>query len=284
MGSTVIGAALACLASCLFNAAIAIQALEARKVAQRHGLRLSLLRRLISRPRWLGGTALAVVALPLQTAALLFAPLTVVQPCDAAGLLLLLYLGTRMLGERVGPRELLAVGAIVAGIVVLTVAAPDREVTQVSGADVLVPLLGVAAVALLPLALRNVVGAGNLVVVFGAGAAFALTAFCLKLIADALDSGAWGALVVVLAVAGAGALAGTLSEQTALQRRQATQVAPIIFVVEMLVPVALAVVVVGEDWERSSLFGIVAALVLVVGGAFTLGRAPTVARLLEAGH
>src|SRR3954471_3550292 len=152
MGSTVIGAALACLASCLFNAAIAIQALEARKVAQRYGLRLSLLRRLVNRPRWLGGTALAVLALPLQTVALLFAPLTVVQPCDAAGLLLLLYLGTRMLGERVGPRELLAVGAIVAGIVVLTLAAPHREVSHVTGTEVLVPLLAVAAVAMAPFA------------------------------------------------------------------------------------------------------------------------------------
>src|SRR3954447_3377426 len=279
MGSTVIGAALACLASCLFNAAIAIQALEARKVSRQYGLRLSLLRRLISRPRWLGGTALAVLALPLQTVALLFAPLTVVQPCDAAGLLLLLYLGTRMLGERVGPRELLAVGAIVVGIVALTLAAPDREVTQVSGADVLLPLLAVAAVALLPFALRGVLGPNSLLVVFGAGAAFALTAFCLKLIADALDSGAWGALVLVLAVAGAGALAGTLSEQTALQRRQATQVAPIIFVVEMLVPVGLAVTVVGESWS-GSIAPILIALVFVVAGVIGLSRTPQVAGLI----
>src|SRR4051812_49612440 len=106
MSSTVIGAALACLASCLFNAAIAIQALETRKVPQRHGLRLSLLRRLISRPRWLGGTALGVIALPLQTVALLFAPLTVVQPCDAAGVLLLPFLRTRVLGERGRAREI----------------------------------------------------------------------------------------------------------------------------------------------------------------------------------
>src|SRR3954470_13860732 len=153
MGSTVIGAALACLASCLFNAAIAIQALEARKVAQQHGLRLSLLRRLINRTRWLGGTALAALALPLQTVALLFAPLTVVQPCDAAGLLLLLYLGTRMLGERVGPREIAGVVAIVAGIVILTLASPPREVTHPSGSSVLVPLLVVAAVALSPFVL-----------------------------------------------------------------------------------------------------------------------------------
>jgi drug/metabolite transporter (DMT)-like permease len=279
MGSTVIGAALACIASCLFNAAIAIQALEARKVSQQYGLRLSLLRRLISRPRWIGGTALAVVALPLQTVALLFAPLTVVQPCDAAGLLLLLYLGTRMLGERVGPRELLAVGAIVGGIVVLTIAAPDREVTQVSGADVLLPLLAVAAVALLPFALRGLLGPNSLLVVFGAGAAFALSAFCLKLIADALDRGDWLPLLLVLAVAGAGALAGTLTEQTALQRRQATQVAPIIFVVEMLVPVALALTVVGESWS-GSIAPIMIALALVVGGVVALSRTPQVAGLI----
>jgi drug/metabolite transporter (DMT)-like permease len=68
-----------------------------------------------------------------------------------------------------------------------------------------------------------------------------------------------------------------------LQRRQATQVAPIIFAVELLVPVALAVLVVGEDWERESLVGILAALALVVGGAFTLARTPTVARMLESG-
>jgi drug/metabolite transporter (DMT)-like permease len=279
MGSTVIGVVLACVASCLFNAAIAIQALEARKIPQQYGLRLTLLRRLISRPRWLGGTALGVLALPLQTAALFFAPLTVVQPCDAAGLVLLLYLGTRMLGERVGPREISAVLAIVAGIVVITVASPHREVSHVDGAGVLVPLLAVAAVAMLPFALRRVVGAGNMLAVFGAGAAFALSAFSLKLIADALDRHAWFALLLVLAVAAAGALVGTLSEQSALQRRPATQVAPIIFVVEMLVPVGLAVTVVGESWSGST-GAIALALALVVGGVVAVSRAPQVAGLL----
>ena len=281
MGSTVIGAVLACLASCLFNAAIAVQALEARSVSQSYGLRLSLLRRLIARPRWLGGTALGALALPLQTGALLFAPLTVVQPCDAAGLLLLLYLGTRMLGERVGTRELLAMAAIVAGLVVVTLAAPDREVARVSGAEVLGPLFALAAVALLPIALRGVLGSGSLLVVFGAGAGFALSAFCLKLIADALDRGAWAALVLVLAVAGAGALAGTLTEQTALQCRPATQVAPIVFVVEMLVPVALALTLVGESWS-GSIAPIGVALALVVAGVVALGRAPQVAGLIAA--
>src|SRR3954470_21631143 len=284
MGSVVAGVALAAFASVLFNAAIVIQASEVREVPDEHGLRLSLITRLLKRPRWLLGAALGALAFPLQTVANLWAPLTAVQPADAAGLLVLLFLGARVLHERVGRREIVAVACIIIGIVILTLAAPKREVTQVDGADVLVPMAIVALIALAPLVFRKLVGADSIAVVLGAGFAFALSAFCAKVLADSLDSGAWLAAAVFVGVAMAGAFAGTLTEQTALQRRQATQVAPIIFAVELLVPVALAVLVVGEDWERESLAGILAALALVVGGASTLARTPTVARMLEAGH
>jgi drug/metabolite transporter (DMT)-like permease len=267
----------------LFNAAIVIQAREAREVPHDLGLHLSLIGRLLRRRRWLLGAALGLTAFPLQTIALLWAPLTAVQPADAAGLLVLLVLGARMLHERVGRREVAAVASIVTGIVVLTIAAPKRQVSQVDGADVLLPMLGVAVVALAPLVFRRWVGASSIGVVLGAGFAFALGAFCAKIVADAIDRHAWGGLVIGLVVAAIASLAGTLSEQTALQRRQATQVAPIIFAIELLVPVALAVLVVGEDWGGASAVGILAGLALVVGGALSLARTPTVARLLEAG-
>jgi drug/metabolite transporter (DMT)-like permease len=283
MSSVVAGVALAAVASVLFNLAIVIQAREAREVHQDPGVQVGLLIRLLRRPRWLLGTLLGLLAFPLQTIALLWAPLTAVQPADAAGLLVLLFLGARLLHERVGRRELAAVVAIIAGIVILTIAAPKREVTHVEGASVILPMIAVALIALTPLLLRRWVGASSLVVVIGAGFAFALGAFCAKIVADAIDRHAWPALAVAIGVAGAAAAVGTLSEQTALQRRQATQVAPIIFAIELLVPVALAVLVVGEDWERSSLVAILAALALVVGGALSLARTPTVARLLGEG-
>jgi drug/metabolite transporter (DMT)-like permease len=284
MESVVAGVALAALASVLFNAAIVIQASEARDVPDEYGLKLSLIGRLLRRPRWLIGAGLGLLAFPLQTIALLWAPLTAVQPADATGLLVLLFLGARMLHERVGRREIAAVVAIIAGIVILTIAAPKREVTQVDSGDVLFPMLAVALVALVPLVFRNKLGANSIAVVIGAGFAFALGAFCAKILADAIDREAWLAAALMVGLAALAALAGTVTEQTALQRRQTTQVAPIIFAVELLVPVALAVLVVGEDWERQSLVGIAAALVMVVGGAFTLGRTPTVARMFEAGH
>lgn len=283
MGSAVAGVALAAFASVLFNLAIVIQAGEVRDVPGEYGLTLSLIGRLLRRPRWLLGSAMGLTAFPLQTVALLLAPLTAVQPADAAGLLVLLFLGARRLHERVGQREVTAVVAIAVGIVVVTIAAPKRHVSDVAGAEVLLPMAAVALVALAPLVLRRWTATASLVVVLGAGFAFALGAFCAKILADAIDRSAWVVAALALGVAAVAALAGTVSEQTALQQRQATQVAPLIFAIELLVPIALAVIVVGEDWERKSLIGILAGLTMVVGGAISLARTPTVARLMEAG-
>jgi drug/metabolite transporter (DMT)-like permease len=279
--STVIGVLLACLASCLFNGGIALQAIEARAVPHEHGLKLSLIGRLVRRPRWLIGTALNVLALPTQTAALLLAPLTAVQPADAAGLLLLLFLGSRVLGERVGRRELAAVAALIVGIAVLTAAAPKREVAEINGIDVLLPLILVAAIALAPIVLRRVTGPNSIIVVLGAGFAFALTAFATKLGADAIDQGDPVHFGVAVVVAALGALTGMVSEQTALQRRPATQVAPIIFVIELLVPIALALLVVGEQWG-GSVAAILGGIAVVVAAVVVLGRAPQVAGLIGA--
>src|ERR1700693_4568820 len=109
MLSLLIGVALASGASTLYSLGIAVQALDARDVAHRHALRISLLTHLVTRARWLLGTGLAGRGGPLQRGALSYSPLVVVQPALASGLLVLLLVGERMLGERPGRRELLAV-------------------------------------------------------------------------------------------------------------------------------------------------------------------------------
>jgi drug/metabolite transporter (DMT)-like permease len=52
----------------------------------------------------------------LQVLARSLVPLVVVQPVLAAGLLLMLYLGVTMLGERIGRTEVAGVVGITAGI------------------------------------------------------------------------------------------------------------------------------------------------------------------------
>src|SRR5919204_3548687 len=110
-----LGLLLALGASALFNVAVAVQALDARVLPQELSLRLELLRRLVRRRRWRIGMLLAILGWPLHAAALGLAPLTAVQPALAAGLLILLVVASRTLGERGGAREGVAVLLIVAG-------------------------------------------------------------------------------------------------------------------------------------------------------------------------
>src|SRR5436190_13287089 len=123
------GIAAAAAASVAFNVGIVLQASDAREAPAEEGLRLSLLARLIRRTRWVAGFLLGGVGFGLQVLALAWAPFVIVQPVLAAGLLLMLYLGVRMLGERVGTWEVAGVVGITGGIALLAWGTPDGTET-----------------------------------------------------------------------------------------------------------------------------------------------------------
>src|SRR3954452_616961 len=153
MGELALGAVAAVTASALFSAGLVLQSLEARTVPAQHSLRLSLIRRLLDRRRWVLGGLLMVIGFGFHVGALLLAPLTVVPPSLAAGLVVLLVVGARSGGEPIRLRETLAVAAISAGVVGLTLSSPERT-TVTAGALALALALGaLGAVALLPHAL-----------------------------------------------------------------------------------------------------------------------------------
>jgi hypothetical protein len=281
-----LGLACACAASVLFDLGVALQALEARTTAPAQALRPSLLGRLARSRRWLAGTVLAGSGWPFHVAALVLAPLTVVQPALAIGLLLLLALGDRMLGERVGGREVVAVVAIVIGVAGMAWAAPGHVSTHGGPARVGPALALIGAVALSPYLLRRRGIAPSLLVPLAAGCAFAFTGIASKLIADFLSSWSWPDLLLWGPITGAFAALGLLSEMSALQRRPATQVVPIVFVVQICVPVLLAPVLGGESWADTPLGGVVlvAFLAAVAVGAWLLGSTRAVSGLVAAGH
>jgi hypothetical protein len=280
-----IGVACACVASILFDLGVALQAMEARDVPHDHALRPSLLGRLAARPRWVFATVLAVAGWPFHLVALLLAPLTVVQPALASGLLLLLVLGDRMLGERVGPLEIGAVMAIILGVAGMAWAAPEHT-SHHAGFLRLAPALGALGIlAVAPYVARRETAATSALLPLSAGCAYAWTGISSKLVADYLSSSAFGAAVAWAGAIGVLAVFGLLSEMSALQRRPATRVVPVVFVVQIAVPVVLAPLVSGESWGSTPLGGLalVGFLALVSGGAAALGRTAAVSGLVAAG-
>jgi len=285
VSDSVLGILLAAAASSCFNLAIVVQAREARAVGREHSMRLSLLGQLARRRRWLAGLALSALAVPLQTLALTLAPLSVVQPADAVGLIVLLVAGSRMLGERVGRREVLCVGAIAAGVVFVTLAGAKHSDSSASALTLALVLGPLALLAVAPYLLgdRRV---PSWAMVVGAGLAFAIGAFSLKLIADAVSTGEWIALAVAGALAGAMALLGMNGEMSALQVRPVAAVAPVIFAIELGVPVVLGPLVGGESWptDPARLASLLCGLALTIGGAVLLMRSRTVVAVMEAEH
>lgn len=273
-------------ASLLYNTSIALQALEAREVPGEHSLRVSLIGKLVRNKRWLGATALGLAGWPLEIAALLLAPLTVVQPCLASGLILLLWLGATRLGEAPGRREFIAVAAIVAGVGGVAWAAPERT-TDHAGTLAIAAALAIVAIPIaLPYLLRRRTSVVGTLMVISAGCGYAWTAIASKLLTDELAVGAIVVAALWLGTAAASEGLALLSEMSALQRRAATHVAPVMFAVQILVPVLLAPLIFGESWANTPLGGValVAFMGLAVAGTVLLAGSKAVGAVIDSAH
>jgi drug/metabolite transporter (DMT)-like permease len=275
-----LGFAAAAGAAACYEVSYAAQALEARSVDASHELRASLLVRLVRRPRWIAAIALALLGWGLQIVALGLAPLTLVQPTLALGLLLLLYLSHRVLGEHVGPRDVLGVIGITAGVATIALCAPERTAEHAEGAGLAITLAVLAAVTVLPFLLRAR-GVAVWLLVVSAGTGDALAAFVAKLVSDELASGSLLVALAFAAGAGLALLFGLTSELSALQRSSPTRVAPAVLVMQTMIPVLLAPLLVGESWGDTPGSGaaLVAGFLLVAAGTAALAASPGVSQL-----
>jgi drug/metabolite transporter (DMT)-like permease len=282
-GEIGLGFALALAAACCYETGYALQAIEARRAPAAKALRPSLMAHLIRRPLWVGATALSLLGWPLQIVALTHAPLTLVQPVLALGLLLLLVLGVRVLGEHVGRREVAAVVLIIASVGVFAWAAPRNpgEVERSAGLVFALAILAVITVTPYAIGLIRHRHFPMLLLVASAGAADGLAAFVAKIVAQDASEGALLAVVAWAALVASVVIVGVISESTALQRFAATRVAPTVLVMQIVIPVVLAPLVGGEGWSNTPLGGavLVMALLAVAAGAGLLASSPAVAQL-----
>jgi drug/metabolite transporter (DMT)-like permease len=259
-------------AALLLGGGLILQALESRKVDPGHGLRLSLLRRLLRRPRWVAGTIIGYLAFPFQVAALACAPLVVVQPVHAFGLLLVLLVGAQVLKERVGAAGMVGVGAIVAGIGLVAWGAPPGDDHAVSQAALFAATIMVVLLAFVPLGLGTRCGKLTLMVCSSLG--FAGANLAVKGFTGELTAGHYPLAVAYLALAALGSTVGTLGQMTAFQRYRAVEVVPMTFVIPIFVPLLLANLVLSEHWSAAPSAGLPFALgaFVVLVGTCTLAR------------
>jgi drug/metabolite transporter (DMT)-like permease len=267
----VLGIAAAVLAAACYEGGYVLQVLEARDAPAEDALRASLLVRLATRRRWLLGTALSLAGAALQIAALALAPVTLVQPLLALGLVALLVLARVRLGERVGALEVAGVGAVIAGLAAVAVDSPDRTSHVTSVLALVLLAVPLALLILVPYALRG--RAPVALAVVAAAGGDALAAVALKLTANALAVDRLGLAVAgVVAAAVAGGLA-LVAEMSALRVVAATRVAPVVLSAQVIVPAVAAMAAFGEPTRVGVVLGVVAA----GAGASLLGASGAVA-------
>src|SRR4029077_3203244 len=199
MVDLVLGIGAAVGASRLHSLGIVFQAMDAKEAPHGEHLRMALIWGLLRRARWLLGTGMSILGWPLHVSALLLAPLVVVQPALAVGLVVLLFAAQRMLHEHAGRNEYLAMGAIVVGVVGAGLRAPPRSRSHGSeNLTITLVLVGLGLASLLPYVLRVIARSPAAVTMVCAGLAFAWSGVATKLASDDLSRGhlglaaAWG--------------------------------------------------------------------------------------------
>ena len=282
MGAYLLGIGVALAAATAYCFGVLLQSLEARDVPDSESLKLSLLKNLVSRRRWVLGTACVILGWLLQAAALGLAPLTVVQPALAVGLFVLLIAGERMSDERIGRREVLAVLAIAAGVAGLGLASPKGAEGGSAAATVIGPALAVFAVlALAPYLLKG--RKLPILVVISAGLAYACSGFMTKFVADAFSDQHFAVGLAWLGGTIVAAVIGLVSEMTALQKRSAVRVFPGVLVIQIVLAVLMAPVLAGEPWSTDplKLAALGVSLVVLAAGTAVLASAGAVAAVVD---
>lgn len=280
----VLGVASALLASALFNVGIALQGLEARSAPASESLRLSLLARLLRRPRWLVGLLLGIVGIGPQVLALGLAPFVVVQTSLAAGLLLLLVLGVHAFGEDVGYVEIGGVVCIIAGVGLVSWGAPPHSEAHRGAFAVVGVVAGLSAAGLFPFVVKRTRFDTGMGAIVASGCGFGATNVATKLMSDDIGLHHWFPALGWAVVGVIMGVAATVTGMTAFQRRDATTVVPVSTAVQIFLPVLLEPLFLREHWTRVTYVGgpLVGGLVVALVGSVLVSRTRAVGDLAAA--
>lgn len=284
------------VAAAFYNIAPIVEASAGRRYEEGSGIGLGLLVRLARDPVWLVGFACEIGGFAFEVIALTLAPLLLVQPLLASGLVLLVLGSGLFLGERLTRLGAAGMVTLSAGVVLLTVAVgpeppgavlPDAEalVFTVAAAGALTALL--AYLAGRSLGTGHTVEAGAL---FGAaaGVCYTVAAVATRYVGVQVHRFGGGFVSHVMAGPGpyllaAASVVATALLQRAMQSGSTLAAIPTSTSVAAVLPVPAGIFLFQENVPAGGRFvAFVAALVLTLAGASALGSQRGVVKILSA--
>jgi drug/metabolite transporter (DMT)-like permease len=244
-GSTDAGLALAFLSTTAYNCGLIVEKQALGRLPAIGGGRVvSFVLSLATSPRWLAGFTMMLFGLAFQVLALIFAPVTLVQPVIAGGVAIVLVLSRLVLRERLGRGQYACVAFMALSVVLLALSAdgtPAEVGHEVSG--VRLAAVAVASCLLALFAAASALGAGarkhrpppsGVSYGIATGLLYGVAALAIKALSGALlhGHGITGTAVALLSspylyLMAACSAAGLLLFQTALQRCRISIVAPV---------------------------------------------------------
>jgi len=242
------------------------------------GLDLRQLGLLLARPSWVLGTLMLGLAIVFQLASLKFAPIIVVQPLGAIGLVITSIVNSRVNHVKLGHKSIVAIIMCVGGVFlfvgVAAFTAVDKPVTDAQLIIILAILLVVLLVALVTFIwFRKRIRA--LYYVIMAGVLYGFVATLAKVVLGAIEQGdfGWLSILCIVGLLSATAL-GAYFVQNAYASGPPDLVIAGLTVVDPLVAVVIGIAVLGEASQAPPWALVIYALsgAVAVWGVFRLAK------------
>ena len=256
----------------------AVVAGSKKKATGSGSLSLKQIFKLLSRPRWLSGTAFMGVGIVLQLAALSLAPLIVVQPIGAIALVITSLLNSKRSKTRIGRGTMIAVGLCTLGIAAfVSMASGVAKETELND-DRLREVLGVLGVILVAFSvLFFTIGkkAKALTYVVGAGVLYGFVATLAKVVIQRIYQEQFELLTLICLIALIGAVAlGGWFVQNAYASGPPDLVIAGLTVIDPLVAVSIGIVILGEAQQAgvATMIGFSLSAVVAVAGVYLLSK------------
>ena len=256
----------------------AVVAGSKQKIRGEGSLSLKQIVKLLSRPRWISGTAFMGLGIVLQLAALSLAPLIVVQPIGAIALVITSLLNSKRTKTRISRATMIAVGLCTLGIAsFVSMASGVANETELND-DRLREVLGVLAVILVVFSvLFFTIGkkAKALTYVVGAGVLYGFVATLAKVVIQRIYQEQFELLTLICLIALIGAVAlGGWFVQNAYASGPPDLVIAGLTVIDPLVAVSIGIVILGEAQQASlaTMIGFSLSAVVAVAGVYLLSK------------